>query len=64
LGDAPAPTSVSLEPLMTAEQVAAVLGVSRKRVYELPIPSVRISPRAIRWRPSDVQRWLADRTAA
>lgn len=50
-----------LEPLLTAEQVAQILGCRVKRVYELAIPSVRLSERALRWRPSQVAAWIAQR---
>ncbi|MBA2459079.1 MAG: helix-turn-helix domain-containing protein [Gemmatimonadales bacterium] len=55
VGDTP------IEPLLTARQVAAIVGVSPKRLYELGIPSVRISDRALRWRPATVATWIADR---
>jgi predicted DNA-binding transcriptional regulator AlpA len=44
--------------LLTAVQVAEPLGVRPKRVYELDIPGVRLSTRCIRWRLSDVDRWI------
>lgn len=50
-----------IEALLTAQEVAEILGVRPKRVYELGIPSVRISQRGIRWQPSDVQRWIQQR---
>ena len=50
-----------LEPLLTAEQVAGMLAVRPKRVYELGIPCVRISTRSLRWRRSDLEAWLASR---
>ena len=49
------------EPLLTAVQVARIVGVSPKRLYELGIPAVRISERALRWRPSTVSAWIAQR---
>ena len=53
------------EPLLTAEQVAGILSVRPKRVYELGIPAVRLSKRALRWQLSDVREWIAKhRTAA
>ena len=51
------------DPLLTAKQVAAILRVRPKRVYELGIPTVRISARQLRWRPSVVQQWIASREA-
>ena len=53
----------TLRPLLTAKEVAAILGVRVKRVYELGIPAVRISARQLRWRPSAVQQWIASREA-
>lgn len=47
--------------LLTAEQVAAILGVRPKRVYELPLPQVRVSERTLRWCRSDVMAWIAER---
>ncbi len=56
-------TSALPDPLLTAKQVAAILRVRPKRVYELGIPTVRISARQLRWRPSAVQQWIASREA-
>ena len=47
--------------LLRAEEVARILNVRPKRVYELGIPAVRISDRAVRWRPSQVQQWIEER---
>ncbi len=49
------------EPLLTARQVAELLQVPVKRVYELPIARVRISRRCVRWRPRDVQEFVKRR---
>jgi predicted DNA-binding transcriptional regulator AlpA len=54
--------SAPLEPLLTAVEVARILGVRPKRVYELGIPAVRISEKSLRWRRSAVQWWLDART--
>jgi len=51
----------ALEPLLTAAQVAKVLGVRPKRVYELAIPAVKLSERALRWRPSQLATWIQER---
>jgi predicted DNA-binding transcriptional regulator AlpA len=51
-----------LEPLLTAAEVARILGVRPKRVYELGIPAVRLSEKCMRWRPSQVQAWLDSRS--
>ncbi len=52
-----------LEPLLTAAEVARILSVRPKRVYELGIPAVRISTKSLRWRPSTVAAWLEQRRA-
>lgn len=48
-------------PLMTAAQVAALLSVSTKWVYELArsgeLPAVRIRA-AVRFRPEDIDAWV------
>lgn len=49
------------DSLLTAREVGAILGVRPKRVYELGIPTVHISARQLRWRPSAVQQWIASR---
>lgn len=55
------PTSLS-EPLLQAEQVAALLGVKRSSVYEYArtnqIPHVRIG-RHVRFVRSDLESWLS-----
>lgn len=50
-----------LEPLLTAADVARILGVRPKRVYELGIPAVRISEHALRWKPSQLAEWIQSR---
>jgi excisionase family DNA binding protein len=56
-----------LAPLLTGRQVAVMLGVSNKTVLRWALdgelPSIRLSNRAIRFRPEDVERWLEQRTA-
>ncbi len=52
---------VSGERLLRAVDVAAILSVPTKRVYELGIPAVRLSQRCLRWRRVDVERWLERR---
>ena len=56
------PPALTLEPLLTAAEVARILSVRPKRVYELGIPAVRLSEKCLRWRGSDVQAWLQDHT--
>jgi predicted DNA-binding transcriptional regulator AlpA len=55
---------VSLERLLSADEVAECLGVRPKRVYELGIPAVRISERSLRWKPSEVRRWIEQRNGS
>ena len=50
-----------VDRLLTAGQVATILCVRAKRVYELGIPAVRISERALRWRRRDVTDWIEAR---
>jgi predicted DNA-binding transcriptional regulator AlpA len=47
------------ERLITAEEVADLLGVSRRKVLLLPIKQIRIGPRIIRYRLEDVLCFLA-----
>ena len=61
LGLSPPPTG---EALLTAKDVARMLSVPLKRVYELGIPAVRLSARSLRWRLSDVQHWIEGRIRA
>ncbi len=46
------------EPLLTARDVARILNVGMGRVYELPIPRLRLGPQRIRWRPEDVRAYI------
>ena len=52
------------ESLLIAKDVARILSVPIKRVYELGIPAVRISARSLRWRLSDIQHWIEGRIRA
>ena len=63
-------TGVSLaEPLLTAEDIAALLAVPRSSVYEYarrrhdPLPSIAIG-RHRRFYRSDVERWLSEQRSA
>jgi excisionase family DNA binding protein len=57
-----------VEKLLTAEQVADVLGLRPKSVYDLArqgrIPVVRISRRAVRFDPADVAGFVAKHRVA
>jgi predicted DNA-binding transcriptional regulator AlpA len=55
------PATSALGLLLTAHQVGRILGVRPKRVYELGIPAVRISERALRWRQDDLNEWINSR---
>ena len=56
------------EPLMTAVEVAELLAVPKTRVWSMSrrgeIPTVRIGPREVRYRPEDIDRWIARRTTS
>jgi len=50
-----------VESLLTVREVAEMLTVPVKRVYELGIPAVRLSARSLRWRRADVRQWIEGR---
>lgn len=50
---------VAADRLLTATEVATILGVRPKRVYELDVPYVQLSVRAKRWRRTDLEAWIA-----
>jgi predicted DNA-binding transcriptional regulator AlpA len=55
-------TALALDSLLKAPEVARILGVRHKRVYELVGHiAVRYAPRTLRWRPADVQSWIEAR---
>jgi predicted DNA-binding transcriptional regulator AlpA len=51
------------DELIDAKAMAVFLGIRRKEVYDLPIPTVRLSPRRLRWWRSDVLRYVNERTS-
>jgi predicted DNA-binding transcriptional regulator AlpA len=54
-----------LEALLSAPEVARVLDLRPKRVYEVVGHlAVRLAPRTLRWRPSDIESWLRARKEA
>jgi len=61
----PAPVQVGdgydSERLLRAPEVGKILGVPVKRVYELPIPHVRIGRRSLRWRWLDLEEFIERR---
>jgi excisionase family DNA binding protein len=60
------PALTLAEPLLTAQQVAGLLGVSCTSVYKYarrtadPLPTVRVG-RHVRFRRAAVEQWLARR---
>lgn len=51
-----------LERLLSAPEVARLLDLRPKRVYEVVgYLAVRLAPRTLRWRPSDIEAWLRGR---
>jgi excisionase family DNA binding protein len=60
----PAPIAIPSCPLLTADDVASVLGVPRTFVYSLArrgeLPTVRIGERYVRFRAQVLDRWIAD----
>lgn len=59
-----APTSTPTSALLTADDVATVLGVPRTFVYPLArrgeLPTVRIGERYVRFRAHALEQWIAD----
>jgi predicted DNA-binding transcriptional regulator AlpA len=55
-------TRQPIEPLLTAEDVSEWLNIDRRRVYELPVDQIKISPRCVRWRRGDLEALIAKRT--
>jgi hypothetical protein len=49
--------------LMTAREVATLLKVGPKRVYELGIPYVKLSDRTKRWERTTVYEWIKARSS-
>ena len=51
-----------LSTMLRAREVARILGVRDKRVYELVGHiAVRYAPRTLRWRPTDIHKWIEAR---
>ncbi len=48
--------------LLTAKELAHQLNVPTKKVYELPIVQVRLTTRRIRWKQSDVDAYVSERS--
>ncbi len=56
------------QSLLTAVQVAELLSVPKTRVWSMSrrgeIPTVRLGPREVRYRPADIEQWIARRTTS
>jgi len=48
------------EELWTPVETAAFLRVSVKRLYEMPVPRIRLTKRRIRFRPATVRQYVRD----
>ena len=48
--------------LLPAEKAAWFLGIHPQKLYELPIPRVKLSDRRTRWRLSDLNEFIDRRT--
>ncbi len=55
------------KPFLTIPEVAAILGVSSVRAYQMAaeggFPCIRLSPRRLRVPRAALQRWLDEKTA-
>jgi len=49
------------DPLLTQAAVATWLRIKPRQVERLGVPAVRLGHRTLRYRRSDVERWLAAR---
>ena len=47
-----------LEPLLRASEVADILKIPVKSVYDLPVPKVRLGRGRVRFRPSDLEAYI------
>ena len=63
------PSSVNLEQYLNIQEITASLKVSKSTLWRwikqglFPRP-VRLGPKAVRWRESDIAAWDRERTAA
>lgn len=53
------PVSYPTDAVLTIQQVAEWLGVSRRTVQRLRIPSVQLGHRTVRYRAADVMDYVA-----
>jgi excisionase family DNA binding protein len=60
--------AAAVERLLTAADVAAVLGVPRSLVYALvrrgDLPSIRVGDRYVRFRAEAIEQWIEHREAS
>lgn len=56
------PAASEMDPLLTVTDIASILRLKPKQVYGLKIPCIRVSRRAMRFRQSAFDAWLAART--
>ena len=52
----------AVDPLLTVSDIAQILKLKPKQVYGLKIPCIRVSRRAMRFRRSEFEAWLAKRS--
>lgn len=63
------PTTVA-PAILRVDDLTEMLGVCRKTIWSwrrsglFPEPTVRLGPRLIAWRRSDIDAWLADHPTA
>lgn len=59
------PVTLNDDDLINADQLAAVLGLSRHTIYALVkrdgLPAIKVSRKIMRFRRSDVAQWLLER---
>ena len=51
-------TAEAAPELMTAKEVGVLLRIAAKKVYELKLPRVELSPRRVRWLRTDVLAYI------
>jgi excisionase family DNA binding protein len=57
---------IEMKKLLTVEELASMLGMTKTSVYQAVyykrIPCVKISKKALRFSPSDIEAWLESKT--
>lgn len=56
-------SSVHVEALLTAKDVAKRLRVSLRRVHQLKVPKIRLGARTVRFREADIQQLINSRAS-